>query len=111
MVGLFGAMSKKLPPLSEGGDVTCAAEGVALTGMAEGKLRPENPEDGDCTGGDCTAGDLTVEGPEGKLRPPNAAARPPKASFGCAGGDDIPPNDDCRSCVGWGGGCGFGALA
>jgi len=103
---LLGAMSKKLPPLSGGGDVTWGADGVALAGMAVGKLKPENPDEGDCTGGD-----FAVEADDEKLRPPKASARPPNASFCCAGGEDIPPNDGCRSCVGWAAGWGFGTLA
>ena len=104
--GLVGVASKKLPPLSGGGEVTWALEGIDLVGMAVGKLLiPEN-----AGGGDWAGGDLAVD-PLEKLRPPNASASPPNASFCCVGGDAIPPKDGCRSCVGCVAGCGFGALA
>lgn len=62
---------------------------------------PENPK-GDV--GDCTGGDLTLDaGWLEKLRPPNASAKPPKASVLGAVGEAIPPkepNEGCRSCAG-----------
>ena len=92
--GPVGVASKKLPPLSGGGEVTWAADGVDLLGIDDGKF--ERPEKADC--GDCTGG---LAGPELlKLSPPKASANPPNASFGCARGEAMPPNDGCRSCVG-----------
>lgn len=103
---------KKLPPLKGGGDVVCAAAGGAFAGTVPGKLRPAKLEDcgggdvvdvgkpkddvGDCTGG----GDRVVDGPDEKLSPLNASARPPKAS--CLGAECWPMllKDAWRSCVG-----------
>ena len=74
--GLLGVMSKKFPPLRGGGEVTWGAEGIAFVGTADGKLKPEKAEEGDCTGGD-----LAVEADDEKFKPPKASARPPKESF------------------------------
>lgn len=87
-----GAVSKKLPPLKGGGDVTLGAEGADLVEMLGARL--PRPENGDwCFG--CGGGDAW----DGKLRPLKALVRPPKASV-CGGGDDCggddrPPNEGC----------------
>jgi len=111
--GLVAVGEKKSPPLNGGGEVTWVGAGAAFTGTALGKLRPVKEDDcdaGDATAdgkpnaeaGDCTGGDLAVEGPLEKLIPPNASAKPPNASCLGAAGDDIPPKEACRSCIGCG---------
>lgn len=90
-----GKLSKKLPPLKGGGEVTCGAEGVALAGTGLVKLL--KPENADEAGGAAGFGALLL----GKLSPPNASARPPNASCFRGGAVDvIPPNDGSRAC--WG---------
>lgn len=90
-VGFESGASKKLPPTSGGGDVTCGAEGVALTII--GLENPPRPEKAFVVG--CIGGDLT-EVVLGKLKLPNASVRPPNESD-CAGtADAMPPKDSCR---------------
>lgn len=96
-----GALSKKFPPLKGGGEVTCGADGVDLCTNAFMLPRFENA--------DCAVGFEVVL--LGKLRPAKASVTTPNGSFCPAGGDVMPPNDGCRSCVCWGGGCGLGAVA
>lgn len=90
-----GKLSKKLPPLKGGGEVTCGAEGVALAGTGLVKLlKPENADEA-C--GAAGFGALLL----GKLRPLNASARPPNASCFRGGAVDvIPPKDGSRACCG-----------
>lgn len=94
--GAGGRLSKKVPPLKGGGDVTFGADGADLVGMlGVNLLRSENADC--CFGGG--GGDVV----EGKLRPLKAFVKPPKAS-GCAGGGDcgggeaMPPKDGCLLC-------------
>lgn len=89
---LGGALSKKFPPLNGGGEVTCGAEGVDLGANAFTLPRLENADCVDC-GVDFEVVLL------GKLRPAKASVIPPNVSFCTVGGDDMLPNDGCRSCV------------
>lgn len=104
-------MSKKLPPLRGGGEVTDAADGGDFAGTEVGKLNPVNEEEDDCAGGDLdwlVLGKLNPVSEEedggaggglllGKLKPPNASVSPPKASgFVVVEGEVMPPNDGCR---------------
>ena len=86
-----GTLSKKLPPLSGGGDVTCGAEGGDLSGS--GLLKPLIPKKSDCAG--FGAAGALADPDEGNLRPLKASVRPPKESC-WTGGDDRPPNEVCR---------------
>lgn len=73
-IGFGGALSKKLPPLKGGGEVTCGADGVALGDKALALLKFEKA---DCAG---CGGDFGVA-VVGKLRPAKASVMPPKGSF------------------------------
>jgi hypothetical protein len=85
---LVGRLSKKLPPLNGGGEVTCGAEGVAFGGMElDSPAMPEKAEEAGAAAG------FAVLGVE-KFNPPNALARPPNASCLAAGVEAMPPNDD-----------------
>lgn len=84
--------------------MTCGADGVDLGAKAFMLLRFEKADWLAC-GGDFGAVVL------GKLRLAKASVIPPNGSFWPAGGDAMPPNEGCRSCADWGGGCGFGAAA
>jgi hypothetical protein len=97
-----GMLSKKPPPLRGGGEVICGADGVDFAGTALAKAPNADAVDEACTEGEgpnadaveeaCTGGDIAGLGLE-KFIPPNASARPPKASCFAMGGEVIPPND------------------
>jgi hypothetical protein len=71
-------------------------------GAATGLVRlPKAEKADDCCG---MGGFATAVVELGKLRPPNASARPPNASDFAAGVAVIPPKDGCRSCCGCGAG-------
>jgi hypothetical protein len=94
-VAFDGRLSKKLPPLSGGGEVTCGADGAAfgaVTGLA--KLPKAEKAEAGCGADDFVAVVFVL----GKLKPPKASARPPNASCFAAGVGAIPPNEGCRSC-------------
>ena len=82
---------------AEKADDGCGAGGVSLGGALGLVMLPkaENADAG------CGAGGFgVIVFVLGKLKPPKASARPPKASGFAAGVDVIPPKDGCRSCCG-----------
>jgi hypothetical protein len=98
--GLEGRLSKKLPPLSGGGDVTGGAEGVDFGG-----IELADTELGALCGtvaGDVKTGDVMDGGDFGvpedpKLSPPRSFVRLLKTSPWRVG-PDIPPNEGCLLC-------------
>jgi hypothetical protein len=93
---LEGKLSKKPPPLKEGGDDNCGADGVdfACTDVANALVGGKEGFGGGCGGGDAIAPAL------GKLRPLKASVRPPEASCDRIAGDEGPPKEGCRMCGG-----------
>lgn len=70
-----GALSKKLPPLRGGGEVSWGAEGFDLDEIEP----PRRPLLGKAVGAGCEGGGFT-DPDDGKLSPLKASVRPPKES-------------------------------